>query len=37
MISVNGNIMAFSAIYIYKIAQSVFVCPLSPPERLDLR
>ena len=25
------------SIYIYKIAQSVFVCPLSPPERLDLR
>jgi len=24
-------------IYIYKIAQSVFVCPLSPPKRLDLQ
>jgi len=31
------NHKRLTCIYIYKIAQSVFVCPLSPPKRLDLR
>ena len=31
------GLWTIEAIYIYKIAQSVFVCYLSPPKRLDLQ